>query len=147
MQLRGGLRASVPSPAEAVHRELDGGRVDGEHRRLDAEAVAPVGTLAELRRDAREVVERLPVQVLRHVGRPVRIGVRECVPHRRRHAHRPPERLVRLRDVADRVGRFGLRHLAAGHCRDMALRRERAAQHLVAFAVSAVICVGMALTI
>lgn len=128
VQLRGGLRASVPSPVEAVHRELDGGRVDGEHRRLDAEAVAPVGTPAELRRDAREVVERLPVQVLRHVGRPVRIGVRECVPHRRSHAHRAPKGVVRPCDVAVRVERLGLRHLAAGHCRDVALRREGAAQ-------------------
>lgn len=128
VQLRGGLRASVPSPVEAVHRELDGGRVDGEHRRLDAEAVAPVGTLADLRRDAREVVERLPVQVLRHVGRPVRIGVRECVPHRRSHAHRAPKGVARPCDVADRVERLGLRHLAAGHCRDVALRREGAAQ-------------------
>ena len=133
VELRGGLRAAVPRPVEAVHRELDGGGVDREHRSLDAEAVAPVRPRAELRRDAREVVEHPPVKVLRHVGRSFGVGVRERVAHRRRHAHRAPERLVRVRDVADRIERLGLRHLTVEHCRDMAFRREGAAQDVMGF--------------
>ena len=42
-----------------------------------------------------------------------------------------PQRLVRLRDVADGVERLGLRHLAVEHRRDVAFRGERAADDLV----------------
>ena len=98
------------------------------HRGLDAEAVAPVRSLAELRRDADQVAEGFPVEVLRPAGRPVGVRVRERVAHGRRHVHRTPKRVVRPRDVADRIERLGLRHLAVEHCRDMALRREGAAE-------------------
>lgn len=47
------------------------------------------------------------------------------------HAHGRPERLVRGCDVADRVERLGLRHLVVEHCGDVALRGERASDHIV----------------
>ena len=131
VELRGGLLAAVPRPVEAVHRQLDRGRVDGEHRRLDPEAVAPVRPAPELWGDASEVVVHPPVEVLGHGGRARRVGVRERVAPRHGHAHRRPERLVRGSDVADRVERLCLRHLAVEHRRDMALRGERPALHLV----------------
>ena len=45
--------------------------------------------------------------------------------------YRRSERLVHLRDIADEVERLGLRDLAVEHRRDVALRRERAADDLV----------------
>ena len=131
VELGGGLLAAVPRPVEAVHGQLDRGRVDGEHGRLDPGAVAPVRAAPETRGDAGEVVVHPPVEVLRHRGRPRRVGVGEGVPPRHSYAHRRPERPVRGRYVADRVERLGLRHLAVEHRRDMALRGERPALHLV----------------
>ena len=128
VELGGRLLSPVPRPVEAVHGEPDRGRVHGEHRGLDPEAVAPVRPLAELRGDADQVAEGLPVEVLRHRGGAHRVRVGERVAPRHGHAHRRPERLVRPRDVADGVERLGLRDLAVEHRRDVALRRERAAQ-------------------
>ncbi len=51
----------VPRPVEAVHCELDRGRVHGEHGGLDPKAAPPVGPVSELRGDPREVVVHLPV--------------------------------------------------------------------------------------
>ena len=121
----------VPRPVEAVHCELDRGRVHGEHGGLDPKAVPLVGPVSELRGDPREVVVHLPVEILRHRGRACRVRVGERVAPRHGHAHRRPERLVRLRDVADGVERLGLRNLAVEHRRGVALRRERAADDLV----------------
>ena len=55
----------------------------------------------------------------------------ERVAHGRRHVHRTPKRAVRPRDVADRIERLGLRHLAVEHCRDRTFRREGATEDLV----------------
>ena len=131
VELCGRLLAPVPRPVEAVHGELDRGRVHGEHRGPDPEAVPLVRPVPELRGDPREVAVHLPVEILRHRGRAHRVRVGERVAPRHGHAHRRPERLVRLRDVADGVERLGLRHLAVEHRRDVALRGERAADDLV----------------
>ena len=76
-------------------------------------------------------ISRRGIEVLRHRGRADRVRVGERVAPRHSHAHRRPERLVRLRDVADGVERLGLRDLAVEHRRDMALRGERAADDTV----------------
>ena len=131
VELGGGLLAAVPRPVEAVHGQLDRGRVDGEHGRLHPGAVASVRPAPEIRGNADEVVVRPPVEVLGHRGRAHRVRVREGVAPRHGHAHRRPERLVRGSYVADRVERLGLRHLAVEHRRDVALRGERPALHLV----------------
>ena len=131
VELGGGLRAAVLRPVKAVHRETDCGRIDGEHRGLDPEAVSLVRSMSELRSDAGEIPVHFPVQVLRHRGRPHCIGVRERVAMRHGDAHRLPQRLVRQRDIADRIERFGFRHLTVEHRRDVTLGRKRAAEHLV----------------
>ena len=131
VEFGGGLRAAVLRPVEAVHRETDRGRIDGEHRGFDPEAVSLVRSMSELRSDAGEIPVHLPVQVLRHRGRSHCIGIRERVAVRHCDAHRLPQRLVRQRDVADRIERFGFRHLTVEHRRDVTLGRKRAAEHLV----------------
>ena len=118
-------------PVEVVYCQLDRGRVDGEHRCLDPEAVALVRPVPELRGDAREAAVHPPAEVLCQGRRAHRVGVRERVAPRHGHANRRPERLVRRRDVADQVERLDLRHMAVEHCRNVALRGERPAQHLV----------------